>query len=148
LKLETEGKKSSMMLDFPYGTDTRLSSLPGRNGTRRHMKKGQIATPAVKAEVLRLETEGEKKSMMLDFPHGTGVRLAKLAGCGHRLINDAILVFRYARELADEVISGKNPDMTLTDAVRIAMLAVKAKRLKLEAEVKVVYHRRLSGWKR
>jgi len=64
---------------------------------------------AVKAEGLKLEGEGEKSSIMLDFPYGTSTRLAKLAGCGHWLISDAMLVYRYARELVDEVIGGANP---------------------------------------
>jgi hypothetical protein len=84
------------------------------------MKKGQIAMLAVKAEGLRLEKEGKKSSMIEDFPYGSGAKLAKLAGCGGPLISDAMLVYRYAREIVDEVISGSNPDMTLTDAVKIA----------------------------
>ena len=79
-------------------------------------QRRQIAMLAVKAEGLRLETEGKKSSMTEDFPHGTGARLKRLTGCGDQLIFDAILVYRYARELVDEVISGGNPDMTLTDA--------------------------------
>jgi ParB-like nuclease domain len=91
-----------------------------RNATRRHMKKGQIAMVAVKAEGLRLEAEGKKSSMTDDFPYGTNARLTKLAGCGQPLISDAILVYRYARELVDEVITGLNPDMNLGKAVAIA----------------------------
>ena len=44
----------------------------------------------------------------------------QLAGVSHSLVQDAMLVFAYARELVDEVIGGGNPDLTLTDAVRIA----------------------------
>jgi hypothetical protein len=49
-----------------------ISFIFDRNGMRRHMKKGQIAMLAVKAEGLRLEKEGEKSSMMGDFPRGSG----------------------------------------------------------------------------
>ena len=76
------------------------------------MKKGQIAMLAVKAEGLKLEAEGRQNVIITDFPHGSGVQQSKLAGCSEYLIRDAILVYRYARELVDEVISGTNPELT------------------------------------
>jgi hypothetical protein len=39
-----------------------------RNGMRRHMKKGQIAMVAVKAEGLRLEAEARDSRMIRDLP--------------------------------------------------------------------------------
>ena len=58
--------------------------------------------------------------MICKFSYGVQSKLAKLAGVSHSLIQDAMLVFAYARELVDEVIGGGNPDLTLTDGVRIA----------------------------
>jgi hypothetical protein len=92
------------------GTDP-VKYIFGKNATRRHMTKGQLAMVVVKAEM-------ETTSLQIqNFKRGTTRRLATTAGVDEFSISHALKIARYAPAWIDDVITGaKSMDSAFKDA--------------------------------